>query len=475
MGEKYHRPNFLRECAHPHRNWRRLKNSEADLGSLQKSSKISTCKTEIRIRTSIFFTQALIICVLGITIGGIGLFWHYGKEKKQNVSPKKPPPPVTLLDFTVSTVNENVQELELPPPQSIPSPPTPPEPGETGMEEFPFEEGLSIDLEQYTLQFEKHFPNGIVERISDIMQRAEESLYSFIPKPNRSEKEEIKIYGDPYIMGAAALYSERVMTIGEDVSDGLIIHELVHLLHENNDLFVSWIEEGLASAISLLVTEKLGLESWDQVDHFEFSPSLLNGNLGQIGKILYEDNPPLYYVRVWQAAHFWTELEKFHPGIIAEFHMKYYAYLAQGGKKEDFELGKGQEILLDIDPSVATILQNSPVLNPRAPKKSEKNIYGFFGRLKDGTQMLDIQYVIRNPDTSETGISGKEALVSLTNPKTSLALQLTFETDEFGAIPTIVLFQEGGESIADRIGFSDTYAVVIGVDGQKEEFSIPFK
>ncbi len=213
------------------------------------------------------------------------------------------------------------------------------------------------------------------ERLKDILTKAYPVYEKYIPLDSLSEKQ-ILVQKHGNRSGAQAHYGQGVLLIGESVSDGLLLHELTHLLHGTNDLYYDLVEEGLATAISLLGTEELKMESWDRTVSLQMNQSLTD-YLPVPPNMPYASNPNISPIRNEMAGYFWLDLEKAKPGAIKGFHSAYYDYLKAGGKKQDlyrqevFEKIMQESGLADLykkQLSTHTIAQVADGINNKEPK-----------------------------------------------------------------------------------------------------------
>jgi hypothetical protein len=171
------------------------------------------------------------------------------------------------------------------------------------------------------------------DRIERILTAAYPEYQKYLPMEGVAQKQ-IKVSKSLDGKTNLASYSQASVKFTSEASDGLMLHELVHLLHGDNDLYYDFVEEGVATAISILTTDALKMESWDRTASFQPNETL-EDSLALNPGVSYAANPELRTIRYEKAAYFWIEMEKNKAGSIKAFHEAYYAYLKNGGKKED--------------------------------------------------------------------------------------------------------------------------------------------
>lgn len=181
------------------------------------------------------------------------------------------------------------------------------------------------------------------KRFETIFQKAYPEFQKYLPLEPVVPKQ-IKVQRSSDGISQANYHKGEVM-MAENVSDGLLLHELTHLLHGTNDLNYDLVEEGLATAISILITNQLGMESWDRTLSLQVNDEVTE-SLPLDPHFPYASNPALMTVRLEKSADFWMDLEKQRPGFIKAFHEAYYAYLREGGdKKELYDLETMEKVL----------------------------------------------------------------------------------------------------------------------------------
>lgn len=193
-------------------------------------------------------------------------------------------------------------------------------------------EALTFQAGPFAFVQDPAIPEAEFRRIQNVLTRAYPVLERYIPTAELRGKQIIVRRSSEKVSKAG--YKPGSFEVTADVSDGLLIHEFTHLLHGDNDLYFDLVEEGLAAAFSISVPRELGLESWDNTLSLQMNNNMKE-NLFLKPGASYTASPALHGTKLESAGYFWLDLEKKNPGFIRRFHEAYFAFLKDGGKKED--------------------------------------------------------------------------------------------------------------------------------------------
>lgn len=329
----------------------------------------------------------------------------------------------------------------------------------------------------FDFTFDENFTPDEINRISTVIEVALPELKKYIPSQDKLGKTIDVRKVLQYMHRSTTSYGDGVLNIDSRGTDGLIVHELVHILHGNKDLYIDLIEEGLASAISILTTDAVGLGSWNSVEYVEMNKTLTDGGLALMSYVSSDSYPPLQPLRYYMWAKLWLDLEKAKPGFIREFHEAYYDYLDKGGTKNalygDAFLGIVRDIDAELFDSVATENPSMRFLRTDTPER--KLLYIHYVHLKNDKRGLMLNLVNKDKDGAEKGIHGKEVKVKFINVNTGASYDVSFSTQQYGEVN--ILLNEplsNGVILEDTVGHSDRYRIIAEVDGVKEEFEFSY-
>ncbi|MFC1615804.1 hypothetical protein ACFL21_01575 [Patescibacteria group bacterium] len=267
-------------------------------------------------------------------------------------------------------------------------------------------------------------------------------------------------------------YRKGMMKFSPDsiFSGGIIPHELVHLIHGERDVPMDFIEEGLANAISILVSKNTGLKTWDKVVRLELNDTLVNAGLWPL--LRYDSYPPLQSVRYYLAAKFWLEREEEEPGYIMAFHERLF---------DDMD-GKGQGESMDVEGVFTTevyenLLLNHPLIKIDDSLLNRELTYIRYEHVTNGQKSVKINRVFKKQDTREIGIAGKELHCTFENLSTGKFVEFASLVTSYSGNLEIILKdpEDGTDLIIQNLGTSvEGYKVTVEIDGGIEEFEFSY-
>lgn len=323
-------------------------------------------------------------------------------------------------------------------------------------------EGMRLTLGVFQFEFESSFSPEEIKKIAEIFSKGYPIILQHIPEP---ENGPFAINVTKIKKGVStANFQERTLRIKMASSDGLQIHEFIHLLHGENDTHNNFVEEGIAVAVSEIVTNETGMESWGKLEEVIYGDTLKNGKLGIQPFVPYSYYRPLNHYRYREAGNFWLEIEKEHPGFIREFHLRYYDKLRKGESKktvfsENFDDGINGEFFRK--------MQKASIGKIARSNETTDNTYSLYYREENGKKALHIFTVSRDKNGGERPISNAPVNVSVTNHTSGLQWNYQGLTGDDGSLRIYL------NDLSKRIGLSSKYTATIEANDFSETIEIP--
>jgi hypothetical protein len=327
-----------------------------------------------------------------------------------------------------------------------------------------------------TFRFSEEFTESEAQKFKRILEVTYEHISKYVPITDDLEKViHVNKATTPY---SWANYQEDRLDLNFGSTEGLIVHELVHIFHGDRDLDVNFIEEGLAVAISNLIVEEAELDPWDVLADLQVNKTMRDGGLSVMAYVPYHAYFPLVKARYYFSGQIWAEMEKKRPGFIRDFHQAYYAFLDEGGDKRALAYDPVFDLLKSIDASELFDEVGKPNPTMRYNKKfQEKDLVyvmytKFLGEIdnpRQQSEQLTVYIVHKDKHGLERPVSSRELfkfrVTNLETGEESIELHTYSRPD--GRL-TINL-----NAFANRIGRASKYKIsytVPGVLDEPEEF-----
>ncbi|MFA5792269.1 MAG: hypothetical protein WC897_00160 [Candidatus Gracilibacteria bacterium] len=327
---------------------------------------------------------------------------------------------------------------------------------------------MEFTLGNLTFVKEAQLPSQEFERIKTLLSNSYEFLAQHLPVDEvKAKKITVRSSGKPTFSQASYMHGD--LQVGPKASDGIVVHEFVHLLHGDLDLNNDLIEEGIATALSILAAEKLGMESWDRTASLQLNDNLENA-LPLRPNIRYTVNPVLLKIRYEKAAYFWIDLEQKSPGFIKKFHEAYYAFLLNGGKKEDlFKTEVIKQVLTEAGlwQKYTEAMKEHRVAQAEEAEKVDEDpkLFAYYVHYSnDNTRKLIVTVAKRTTDGIERGLQQIQAQFEITNLDTGKKSGLLGTEPAEGQVTiNLTSGEKGASPLIDWVGPGKRYRVELSV------------
>lgn len=333
----------------------------------------------------------------------------------------------------------------------------------------------SFEVGGFRFNLDAAFSDEEAARIQDILTRACSSIMNYLPEQPDLGKEINVIRVES--KASEAGYTDGRLYLNPNSTDGLIVHELVHLLHGKNDLPVFLLEEGFASAISILATNELGMENWDRYENIQINKTLRDGGMSALLQVPYTYYFPLLETRYYFAAQLWLEMERQHPGFIRQYHEEYYKFLREGGDKRAYFGQRMVDTAMRVFPGFQGISSENPLMRFTPDKGTRDLSYAQYVHYKGGERRVKFHLVTKNNDGAEVGRPNVRIDFNLMNLDTGVVSRdLLFNTSETGeAVLDLESPSEGTHFLEQEAGQGSRYKIIFRIGGKVEEFEFDYQ
>jgi hypothetical protein len=326
--------------------------------------------------------------------------------------------------------------------------------------------------------FHNDFTEAEIGRLTNLWSKVFSIIgEKYIPIPEDLGKQIFATKSPPGVSSMSS-YGEGKIAVDMGATDGILIHELVHILHGPRDTKVNFLEEGLATAISNLVCEETGFESWDKLKNVQVNEVLRDGGVSQLSFVPYDFYPPMLHIRYYFSGKLWQDIEEEHPGAIHKLHVAYYKFLDEGGDENELFDKKLLDIIRSAGLSSAfdKIAPSNPVMRFDASAGQRDLVYLYYGRFtgnqRQGSKANDMVYgflVNKSNNGSEKGYPGRPFYFRVKNLDTGrISQNLLVKADDQGH------FKINVEALKQEAGDAQRYELFYTAPGEESQKSFAF-